>query len=174
MKSFAVDTNVGVAANGRGTHADLNCQLACVERLEQVAKNGVVAVDDSGLIFEEYRKHLRLAGQPGVGDRFVKHVHERQHSEERVRRFRITPSKDDRRGFDELPENTLDRSDRKFLAVAVVANATVLNATDSDWGKERSLIDELGVRVEELCPHHLPSPGLAAADRSDQVSKGRE
>ena len=44
----------------------------------------------------------------------------------------MTPTEDDRRGFEELPENTFDPSDRKFLAVAIVANAVVLNATDTD------------------------------------------
>ena len=71
-----------------------------------------------------------------------------------LRRVAVTPSDDDRRGFDELPENRFDRSDRKFLAVAVAAKAVVLNATDSDWGEHESLMDELGVEVKQLCPQH--------------------
>lgn len=65
----------------------------------------------------------------------------------------------DERGFEELPENTFDRSDRKFLAVAVVARAVVLNATDSDWGEQQALMDELGVEVNELCPQHVARRG---------------
>ena len=56
--------------------------------------------------------------------------------------------------FEELPENTFERSDRKFLAVAVSADAVVLNATDSDWGEQKELMDALGVEVEQLCPQH--------------------
>ena len=34
MTAFVVDTNVAIAANGRETHADHLCQLACMEKLE--------------------------------------------------------------------------------------------------------------------------------------------
>ena len=62
-----------------------------------------------------------------------KHVFDHGYDKSRVRRVSITPSSDDRRGFEELPENDLDKSDRKFLATALVAGAAILNATDSDW-----------------------------------------
>ena len=154
MSLIVVDTNVGVAANGRAD-VDLACQLACVEKLEQAMKFGVVAVDDGGRIFDEYQTHFSFAGGPGVGDVFFKHVYDLQHHGKRVRKFSVTPSVDDRRGFEELPVNTLDASDRKFLAVAVVASAVVVNATDSDWRKEHDLLTKLGVGLEELCPHLL-------------------
>ena len=68
-----------------------------------------------------------------------------------MQRVVVTPCDDDRRGFEELPENDFDRSDRKFLAVAVVARAVVLNATDSDWREQQALMDRLGVEVRQLC-----------------------
>ena len=71
-----------------------------------------------------------------------------------MRRVAVTPSEDDRRGFEELPENTFDRSDRKFLAVAVVAKAVVLNATDSDWDEHGALMNRLGVKGRQLCPRY--------------------
>ena len=52
-----------------------------------------------------------------------------------------------------------DRSDRKFLAVAVSATAVILNATDSDWGEQHELMDALGVEVEHLCPWHASNGG---------------
>lgn len=67
---------------------------------------------------------------------------------------RVTPSDDDRRGFEELPENAFDRSDRKFLAVAVVGKAVVLNAADSDWHEHEALMDSLKVEVTQLCPQY--------------------
>lgn len=152
MSLVVVDTNVGIAANG-GADVDLKCQLACVDWLERTMTNGVVALDEGGQIFDEYRSHFSFSGAPGLGDVFFKFVHDRQYDGARVRRFAITPSNDDRRGFEELPENTFDASDRKFLAVAVVANAVVVNATDSDWGEADDLLRELDVEVEELCPH---------------------
>ena len=89
-----------------------------------------------------------------MGDAFLKHVFNYQHQEDRVRRVMVRPSENDRRGFEELPDNAFDPSDRKFLAVAVVAKAVVLNATDSDWVEHKTLMDSLGVEVTQLCPRY--------------------
>ena len=72
-----------------------------------------------------------------------------------MRRVTVTPSWDARRGFEDLPENAFDRSDRKFLAVAVVAEAGVLNATGGDWAVRTALMDELGVEVAQPCPQRV-------------------
>ena len=64
----------------------------------------------------------------------------------------ITESADSMRIFDELQENSLDRSDRKFPAVAVFANAFLLNAADSDRGEQEALIEMPGVNVDQPCP----------------------
>ena len=154
MTAFVVDTNVAIVANGRGTDADLQCRLTCVERLKSVVAREVVAIDDGGSILEEYKKHLRFSGMPGMGDAFFKYVFNYQYQDDRVRRVTVTRSEDDRRGFEELPENTFDPSDRKFLAVAVVARAVVLNATDSDWREQQALMDRLEVAVSQLCPRY--------------------
>ena len=154
MSVFVVDTNVAIAANGRDTHADMPCQLVCIEKLEEVAKHGVVVVDDAGAIMDEYGGCLCFSGRPGIGDAFFKYIFDNQYHGSRVRRIRVTPSDDDRRGFEELPENDFDRSDRKFLAVAVVAKAVVLNATDSDWVEHEELMKSLEVEVDQLCPQH--------------------
>lgn len=159
MSVFVVDTNVAIAANIRDTHADPPCQLACIEKLERVVSQGVVAVDETGLILDEYGGCLCFSGQPGVGDAFFKHVFDSQYRDDRVRRTPVTSSDDDRRGFEELPENSFDRSDRVFLAVAVVSEAIVLNATDSDWNEHAGLMDELGVTVKQLCPQHARKGG---------------
>ena len=150
---LVVDTNVAIAANGRNTHADLRCQLACVKKLRSVVAGDVVAVDNNGEIMAEYARHLAYSGKPGVGDVFYKHVFDNQYRGDRVLRVPVTPSDNDR-GYVELPHNAFDPSDRKFLAVAVVAGATVLNATDSDWEEHASLVEELGVEVCQLCPQH--------------------
>ena len=154
MTSVVVDTNVAIAANGKNTHADLECQLACVEELRAVCRNMVIAVDDSNRIFDEYKDRLSFRGAPGAGDAFFKHLHDHMYGGKRVRRVAITPCNDARRSFEELPENEFDPSDRKFLAVAVVAKAEILNATDSDWSEQEALISDLGVAVRQLCPQH--------------------
>ena len=159
MSPYVVDTNVAIAANGRNTHADLQCRLACVEKLEDVCGQQVVVVDDGGLIFDEYKGSLHFAGAPGVGDKFFKHVFDHGYDKSRVRRVLITPCSDDRRGFEELPENDLDKSDHKFLATALVAGAAILNATDSDWSEQEALTKHLEVTVRQLCPQHASKIG---------------
>ena len=154
MTTFVVDTNVAIVANGRETHADEQCQLDCVQKLVSLVEQEIVAIDDRGLVLDEYGNHLNYSGMPGVGDVFFKHVLDNQCQDRHVHRAPITPSEDDRRGFKELPENTFDHSDRKFLAVAVVAEAVVLNATDSDWDEKAALMEELCVKVDQLCPQH--------------------
>ncbi len=157
-----MDTNVAIVASGR-SHADLECQLACVEKLTELQRQGIVIVDAMGLIVEEYGRKLNRSGRPGLGDAFFKHVIDHQHGGKQVQRVHITCSADERRGFEELPENTLDRSDRKFLAVAVVSGAAILNATDSDWAEQTALLEQLQVDIEQLCPQHARKecrPGL--------------
>ena len=103
-------------------------------------------------------KHARFGhtrfGPPGASDKFFKHVFDNGFKSSRVRRVRITPTDDDRCGFEELPVNSLDRADRKFLARAVVGNAPILNATDSDWNEQKELTTKVGVEVRQLCPQH--------------------
>lgn len=158
MTAFVVDTNVAIVANERETDVDACCRLACVEKLRSVVKCEVVSIDDQGAILMEYARHLSYAGMPGVGDAFFKHVFNHQYQDDRVRRVAVTPSRDQGRGFEELPDNSFDPSDRKFLAVAVVARAVVLNATDSDWAEQKALTDRLGVEVGQLCPHYASKP----------------
>ncbi len=86
---------------------------------------------------------------------FFIHVFRNHYNTDFIHRFPVTPAQDENIGFKELPKNTFDHADRKFLAVAVVAKAKVLNATDSDWAEHKNLMAELGVDVEELCPQHI-------------------
>lgn len=159
MNVCVVETNVAIVANTKDTHADSPCQKTCIEKLERLVTQGIVAVDEIGFIMDEYASHLSHSGQPGMGDAFFKHIFDHQYQDRSVRRVSVTPSDDDRKGFEELPENSFDRSDRVFLAVALVGDATLLNATDSDWDEHANLMDELDVEVEQLCPQHARKRG---------------
>ena len=57
---IVVDTNVLVVANGNNEQADPECELACIEMLQE-AKSGkqVVLLDASNLIMDEYRGQLQ-------------------------------------------------------------------------------------------------------------------
>ena len=147
-----VDTNVLIVANGRNTHVDLTCQLACIEEIENIFVTHTIALDKSGKIFDEYKDRLNFSGAPGLGDIFFKELYNRLYDPQFVNQVMVTPSEDASKSFEELPSNSFDVSDRKFLAVAVVAEADVLNATDSDWAINHALTDSLGVNVKQLCP----------------------
>lgn len=152
MNLFVVDTNVAVVANGRNIHVSHKCQQKCVEKIESIMENGVLVVDTEDLILEEYSGRLEFSGEPSVGDKLFIHLVNCQYQEDRVKRVSITPSRKEGAEFAELPRNKLDRSDQKFLAVAVVSGAIIVNATDSDWDEHRALTEGLGVKVDQLCP----------------------
>ncbi|WP_166264078.1 hypothetical protein [Providencia sp. M-27] len=146
-----IDSNVAIVANGLANQASTNCQLACIELLEG-CKQLSICLDETNLIMDEYAKHLSYAGSPGVGDMFFKYLYDNQYSQKNVELVTINPIIDERRGFLELPENSFDPSDRKFLATALSGGAQVVNATDSDWAEQQELMNRLNITVQQLCP----------------------
>lgn len=157
---YVVDTNVAVAANGKCDHANMACQLACIDFLQSVTTtiSHKIVVDNLGLIFEEYKKRFSFKGQPGVGDSFFKFLYDHMYSGRKVELAQVTPIDDMARGFKELPINDFDASDRKFLATAVSAGAQIANAVDTDWNCKHELVASVGVRVRQLCPDHGCDP----------------
>ncbi len=151
-----VDTNVLIVANERDSLADPQCQLACIELLERIGEAGVVfLLDDRELIMTEYARYCSYSGAPGVGDIFFKTLYDRQYTGGAVERIAVWPVPDPSRGFDNLPENRFDPSDRKFLSVAKAGHGRVVNATESDWSEHKDFVVAQGVEVTELCPHRL-------------------
>lgn len=149
-----VDTNVGVTANYKSSASD-ECALACIQTLRAITERGHLVLDDIGLIFEEYRRNMSMSGQPGVGDVFLRWVHDNQYNTDRCTRVRITPENG---SFNEFPaEEALkdfDRSDRKFVAVAAAhgENPPILVACDKDYWIAREALSAAGIRIEFLCP----------------------
>jgi predicted nucleic acid-binding protein len=146
-----IDSNVAIVANGHSPQASIDCELACVELLER-CEHLLICLDQTSLIMDEYAKHLSYAGNPGVGDKFFKYLHDNQYAEKNIELVTINQVADDQRGFAELPKNNFDPSDRKFLATAVSAGAHVVNATDSDWAEQQELMNQLNITVQQLCP----------------------
>ena len=151
---WVVDSNVAIVANGKAQQVSAVCQICCIEFLQYAISPkspDVIALDNNGAIFDEYKKHLSFAGQPGVGDIFFKFIHDQMYSKNKIKLFVINPVNDESVGYRELPPNNLDQSDRKFLAVACVAKANIANATDTDWEQQKALVTSLGVTVKQLC-----------------------
>lgn len=153
-----MDTNVGVAANGRGQspQASNDCVIACVRQLEGIKASGRIVLDEGHRILSEYQENLRSDGDPGDGDAFLKWVHDNQWNPQYCDRVRITPT-DDGSSFVEFPDDpelaAFDRSDRKFVAAARAHpdSPPILNAVDTDWWIFRNALGRNGVTVEFLC-----------------------
>ena len=156
---IVIETNVLIVANGReDTPADMECKIACIEKLQRATRGELtVLIDDydSHLIMDQYRKHCNLGGELRPGDIFFKFLHDNEYSDRNVIRVPIQKAPDKEGGFSNLPPNNLDRDDRKFLAVAKAGNGRIVNATDSDWSQEARFVASIGVRVCELCPQCL-------------------
>lgn len=164
MAAFVVDTNVPIGANGKG-HANPACVLACIDALSNVLTEGVVVLDDAMRILKEYMDHLRMSGEPGAGDAFMKWVWNVQANESRCEQIRLTPRYENgAENFAEFPDDpdlvAFDWSDRKFVAVALASlrGPSVLNALDSDWAKNYEALVRNGLTIRFLCPHHVNRP----------------
>jgi len=151
-----IDTNVPVVANDLDREFP-DCVAACAERLARFQRRGTLVLDDGWRILREYMRHLRSTGQPGVGDAFLKWVLTNISNPSRCRFVSITDAGEPT-GFAEFPNDTrlaaFDRSDRKFVAVALAGpdRPPILQALDSAWWPFTGVLAEHGVRVDFICP----------------------
>lgn len=159
-KKCLVDTNVPKTANLSVDPSSIpndlaNCVLACVEAVDHVVKKGGLVLDAGDEIFDEYRQQLSMRGQPGIGDRFMKWVHDNRWNFPDADHVTITKNGE---SYDEFPDHdgmiNFDNSDRKFVAVANAhpEKPPILQATDSKWWGWKDALVEAGVTVQFLCP----------------------
>jgi hypothetical protein len=157
-----VDTNVPKTANLALAPDDIpqeltGCVLACVEAVEHVIRKRGLIIDAGDEIFDEYRQQLSMKGQPGVGDRFMKWVHDNRWSLPASDRVTITKNSD---SYDQFPDHAglknFDKSDRKFVATANAhpAKPPILQATDSKWWGWKDALADVGITVHFLCPEY--------------------
>ncbi len=160
-----VDTNVPKTAN-LAIQPDPNsdvpdeCILACVEAVEYVIKKKGLVIDATDEIFTEYRQQLSMSGQPGIGDIFMKWVHDNRWSLPDSQRVNITKNGE---SYDEFPDhddlNDFDRSDRKFVAVSAAHTnkPPILQATDSKWWGWKEGLSQCGITVQFMCTVYIQS-----------------
>ncbi len=158
-----VDTNVPKTANLALTPAAIppeltSCVHACIEAVDQIIKKGGLVIDAGDEIFTEYRQQLSLRGQPGVGDLFVKWVHDNRWTFPDEDRVVITKNGET---YVEFPDHIglvdFDNTDRKFIAVsnAHPNKPPILQATDSKWWGWKDVLDEVGITVHFLSPDYV-------------------
>lgn len=158
MSNIVIDTNVAINANFNVPDDLLVCALACIEVIEMVIKKRNLILDDEGEIFDEYMNKLSLSGQPGVGDKFLKWVHDNQWKLSVGNRVKITKNGT---SYDEFPThsglNNFDISDRKFVAVsnAHPKKPPIVQATDSKWWGWKNSLSEVGIEVNFVCQDYI-------------------
>lgn len=154
-KCQVVDTNVLVVANGRngGSYA---CARNCARALLDIKHFGVIVIDDGDLILSEYRTHCSLSGQPGLGDSFIRWIHDNCGRGELVHMVALT-RREGGGDFAEFPEHPelaeFDPADKKFVAVANAHQdkPPILQASDSKWWDWKDPLMSSGITVEFLC-----------------------
>lgn len=155
---YLIDTNVPLVANG-ASDAHLTCVLAAIQRLRQLQQQEILVLDDTFLIIKEYQKQLSPTGQPGVGDAFLLWVWRNHTNPQHCELVTIEPDPD--KGFVAFPDDPdlrrFDPSDRMFVAATLIhpARPIIVNATDTDWHKDREALERNGIHVEFICPEEM-------------------
>ena len=161
-KKCVIDTNVPATANktlSPETISDdmIDCVETCLEAITHITKNGRLVLDEGDEIFNEYRAHLSLSGQPGLGDEFMKWVHDNCWTE-KVERVKITKTGN---SYKEFPTNSnlsgFDPSDKKFIAIANAhpEKPPILQATDSKWWGYCDALKNVEIEVQFLCCDYI-------------------
>jgi hypothetical protein len=137
------------------------CASNCAQALLRIKQLGVIVIDDGDSILTEYRRNCCIAGQPGVGDSFVRWVHDNRGRGDLVHSVALTVRENPPYGFDQFPEHAgliaLDPSDRKFVSVANAHTdkPPILQASDSKWWGWKEALAACGITVEFLCPKEI-------------------
>lgn len=155
MSNYVIDTNIIAAANGKATHIFKNDVIKCQQFLIKIfsKQRDCISIDSIGLIFREYFKYSSLSGKPGIGDSFLKWLFLNQANPDICESvcvnlingsdsdFKEFPIDDDLKGF--------DRSDKKFVAVAIASKKSpkICNACDSDWNNYAETLNKHGVKI---------------------------
>jgi hypothetical protein len=151
------DTNVAVVANGDAPHADDECRLVCIDRLERIKREGRLALDSLGLILNEYLDQRPFGWPRGPGDHLFIWAATHQAVPAACTGVDVTAVAGPR-AFAEFPDDPalagFDRSDHVFVAVARASPEAppVLNAVDTDWRDFQAELAAHGVSVDFLCP----------------------
>jgi hypothetical protein len=158
-----IDTNVPIVANlaldpESIPHELSNCVLKCIEVMEYITQSGCLVIDDGDEIFHEYRSQLSLSGQPGMGDAFLKWVHDHRWVNPKIDQVIINKTG---RTYREFPDDKrlagFDASDKKFVAAANAhtSKPPIIEATDSKWWAFRKILAENGVNVLFICEDYV-------------------
>lgn len=156
-RPIVLDTNVLLVANG-GDPAWKPIAAECADRLQRAMELERICVDQLFLILGEYSHKLPSRGRSGFGDMFFLWLMKNKKNPKLCEMVTVTPIDDSNEHFEEFPdfEETvaakIDRSDRKFIAVANAhkGKPPIVEATDSKWIGWESHLTGAGLSVEYI------------------------
>lgn len=155
MTLAVVDTNVVLVANGQHPDISAECVTACVRKLQQLMKQGRLALDEQRQIVNEYLRKTQPKTGNRPGDAFVKWALRNFSNSKHVSLVALHDHES--RGFASFPDDddltSFDSSDRKFVAVAYAhpAKPPILQAADSKWLDWSPALKRHQIEVEFLC-----------------------
>ena len=178
MRKVVIDTNVLLVANQQHPDISIECVASCIERLQAIQNDGIVVIDDSFIILNEYQHKTRINPPRGVGDVFLKWLLRNMGNAARVETVSVTLTTVD--FYAEFPDHALqhefDPPDRVFPAVANVHpdKPVIWQAADCKWIDWWPKLAEHGIKVKFLCvadaqrfyknkfprQRHVPAPAM--------------
>jgi hypothetical protein len=145
--SGVIDTNIPLVVKYPDNHPE-TLVSGCEELLEEILTSETpVATDLDGEIVEEYFHQLDWSGGPTLGDAFAKWVHDRRFTWDERYRPDIGPLGLNSYTALQNDDEDFDPSDRKFIAVAKLADVAVHQATDTKWLNWGPALQRHGVEV---------------------------
>jgi hypothetical protein len=158
MTCCLIDTNVLITANKALIPDEVSVAypqmvLACIKTLKRITKEKTfVVLDSGGEIFNEYKEHLSFSGQPGLGDKFFKWLHDNRWRFPESARVELHKEGED---FVEFPEGmrniNVDQSDKKFFAVsnghAAMRKPPIYEASDALWWRWKEAAHQCGIQI---------------------------
>jgi hypothetical protein len=152
VTKYVIDTNVWVFVDKDISEVDtveeLNCIDACKKWLNTFSQSeDVLAIDNQFQILREYRNNIKTGG-------LAQQLLNKLETKPRDRILGCEVTFDDG-GYAILPEgySFQDPADRKWIAIAIQFNPClpIVNATDTDWYKEKQSLLEKEIVIQELC-----------------------
>lgn len=133
------------------TLTELDCKEACMQWLSAFMQgDDRLVVDYQYEIYKEYRNEIQ-SHRPLAYAWLNQLQRAPRHKEVWVSIVL------DEHGHAKIPIELQDEADRKFVAAALAHTPIppIIDATDTDWEKDKAKLTAVGLTVQELCPAYI-------------------
>lgn len=150
---LVIDTNVLMIADRRGSDITQLCVDSAIECVASLSDGNVICLDEDDAILDEYAANIKEIRPYSLVAKLLIDLRQQRYSASNIHRAPLP--KNHAGEYKDCPQSLIDanfdRSDRKFVALAKVTQATVCNAVDTDWFDHADLLCREGIQVNNLC-----------------------